>query len=379
MPRGLDALGIRQADGTTQWRSGYLQSIQQLDADGGLARYRLKLVPGVWLATQARRNRIFQNKPILQVIEEVLAPYAPYVRWQIDTGVDTLLAELAPRPMIVQYQESDYTFITRLMAEEGLGWSVAESSPSGELPDFSAGAAHALHLFANGDSFTQDPSSAADGGIRWHQAGSQEDSDALFDWRHTRSLRSNQTATLSWAWAHKRALVAVESSSSRPAHVPDLERFSDAHDGRQLTNSDAQRYARLQQTQIDSSQWQIGCASSVRSLAVHSRVGYISNKKSLADARLFVLANVDLETAHTTHAAHITTAAHRHRRFVFRQLGHHAIGRQHQARDRRCILQRNACDFGRIKHAHRHHVTVFAVARVVAKVAFAFQHFVDDN
>ena len=121
------ALGIRQADGHTTWRSGYIQTAQQLDADGGLARYRLTLVPGVWLATQARRNRVFQNKPILQVIEAVLAPYAPYVRWQLDTGVDTLLADLAPRPMIVQYRESDYALITRLMAEEGLGWSVAGS------------------------------------------------------------------------------------------------------------------------------------------------------------------------------------------------------------------------------------------------------------
>ena len=270
------ALGIRQADGSTQWRSGYIQKVQQLDADGGLARYRLSLVPGLWLATQARRNRIFQNKPILQVIEEVLAPYAPYVRWQIDTGVDTLLGELAPRPMIVQYQQSDYALITRLLAEEGLGWSVVESAASGEAPDFSAGAAHALHLFASGDSFTEDPNSAADGGIRWHQAGSQEETDALFDWRHTRSLRSNQTATLSWAWAHKRALVAVESSSSRPAHVPDLERFSDAHDSRQQSNSDAARYARMQQTHIDSSQWQIGCASSVRSLAVHSWFDFVN-------------------------------------------------------------------------------------------------------
>lgn len=264
------ALGIRQADGTTQWRSGYVLSILRLGADGGLARYRLKLVPGVWLATQARRNRVFQNKPILQVIEEVLAPYAPYVRWQIDTGVDTLLGDLAPRPMIVQYQESDYAFITRLSGEEGLGWGVTESSASGELPDFSMGAAHLWHIFANGDSFTQDTSSAADGGIRWHRAAAVEESDALFDWRHTRSLRRNQTATVSWVREQKRAVVAVEPSSSRPSHVPVLEFFREADDSRQLTNSDAAYYARMEQSHIDSSQWQIGCASSVRSLAVHS-------------------------------------------------------------------------------------------------------------
>jgi len=54
-------------------------------------------------------------------------------------------------------------------------------------------------------------------------------------------------------------------SSSRPAHVPTLEVFSDAA-----------HYARMQQTHIDSSQWQIGGASSVRSLAVHSWFDFVN-------------------------------------------------------------------------------------------------------
>ena len=94
--------------------------------------------------------------------------------------------------------------ITRLLAEEGLGWSGVEATASDATdaaPGFSAGAAHLWQIFASGDSFIEDPSSAADGGIRWHQAGSQKQSDALFDWRQSRTLRSNQTATLSWVAA----------------------------------------------------------------------------------------------------------------------------------------------------------------------------------
>ena len=198
------------------------------------------------------------------------------MRWRIDTGVDTRLNDLPSRPMIVQYQESDYAFITRLLGEEGLGWSGVEASAADETPDFSAGAAHFWQIFASGDSFTEDRSSAADGGIRWHRAASQEESDALFDWRQSRTLRRNQTATVSWPWAHKRAQTAVASSSARPAHVPVLEFFSDAHDSRQLSDSDAARYANMQQTHIDTSQWQIGCASSVRSLAPHSWFDFVN-------------------------------------------------------------------------------------------------------
>lgn len=95
-------------------------------------------------------------------------------------------------------------------------------------------------MFADAGGFTEDAVSAAGGGVRWHRAGAQEEPDAVFDWRQ-RSLRANQTATVSWAWQHKRAQTAVEPSSSRPPNVPVLERFADAHDSRQLAQDAAAR------------------------------------------------------------------------------------------------------------------------------------------
>src|SRR3569832_34265 len=82
--------------------------------------------------------------------------------------------------------------------------------------------------------------------------------------------------------------------------------------------------------------------------------------------------------AHAAHAAHVG-AAHRHGRLVFRQVGAHAVGGQHQAGDRRGVLQRGAGDLGGVEHAHRHHVAVLAGAGVVAEVAGAFEHLVDHD
>lgn len=45
------ALGIRQADRHTAWRSGYIQSVQQLNSDGGQRAIDTPWA-GVWLATQ---------------------------------------------------------------------------------------------------------------------------------------------------------------------------------------------------------------------------------------------------------------------------------------------------------------------------------------
>lgn len=282
------AIGIRLADGQTTWRSGYIQKAQALDVDGGFARYRLTLVPGIWLSTQARHNRVFQNKSILEVIEQVLVPYAPYVRFRYDTGVETSLNEISKRSMIVQYQESDYALITRLLAEEGLGWLHVESSmtetpafvqsketnqptadnttPSNESPSI---AAHAWLIFVNADHFEEDYSSQSSfggAGIRWHQSDSQEEQDTFTHWQQSRKIMPNQTSTVSWDWSAKRAVRASESSANKPENVPLIKQHLNAHDARQHSQADASRYANMHQRCLDSAQWQILAAGTVRSL-----------------------------------------------------------------------------------------------------------------
>src|SRR5471032_917491 len=83
---------------------------------------------------------------------------------------------------------------------------------------------------------------------------------------------------------------------------------------------------------------------------------------------------------HTAHAAHTThAAAHATGCFVVSGFGHHAVGGQHQAGDRRCVLQCRTGDLGWIHHAHFDHVAVGAVGGVVAVVAFAGQHRCNDD
>src|SRR5471032_6451 len=83
---------------------------------------------------------------------------------------------------------------------------------------------------------------------------------------------------------------------------------------------------------------------------------------------------------HTAHAAHTTHAAHTAAGcFVVSGFGHHAVGGQHQAGDRRCVLQCRTCDLGWIQHAHFDHVAVGAVGGVIAVVAFAGQNGCDDD
>ncbi|MFP5418502.1 MAG: contractile injection system protein, VgrG/Pvc8 family, partial [Gammaproteobacteria bacterium] len=44
------SFGTRLADGSTAWRSGFVQQAVDLGSDGGVGRYQLTLVPGIWYA-----------------------------------------------------------------------------------------------------------------------------------------------------------------------------------------------------------------------------------------------------------------------------------------------------------------------------------------
>jgi len=72
--------------------------------------------PALWLLTRATNCRIFQDHGALEIVKAVLAEYGGLVALK-----DSLLASTpAPRSYCVQYRESDFNFVCRLLEEEGI-------------------------------------------------------------------------------------------------------------------------------------------------------------------------------------------------------------------------------------------------------------------
>lgn len=82
-------------------------------------RYGLTLRPWVYLASLRRKQQIFHNKSVIEILDEVFAPYAglgaPAVEKQIS-------GSYAPLEYTVQYRESDLNFATRLMERFGISY-----------------------------------------------------------------------------------------------------------------------------------------------------------------------------------------------------------------------------------------------------------------
>jgi type VI secretion system secreted protein VgrG len=108
---------------------GLVSRIEQVGRNEDLSRYRLTLVPALWVLGLRQTSRIFQEKSIPDIIKKVLQ----------DAGIPSSEVELSvhgdhqPWEYCVQYRETDLAFISRLMEQEGIFYFFKHSSSGAVL------------------------------------------------------------------------------------------------------------------------------------------------------------------------------------------------------------------------------------------------------
>lgn len=105
------SVSIVLSNGQTRFFNGICSRIGQGTRDEDFTHYNLEVVPHFWLLTRQAQSRIFQQKSVPQILEEVLKGLT------IDMQVR---GTFHPRDYCVQYRETDFNFASRLMEEEGI-------------------------------------------------------------------------------------------------------------------------------------------------------------------------------------------------------------------------------------------------------------------
>jgi type VI secretion system secreted protein VgrG len=80
----------------------------------GFARFRATLRPWLWLLTRRGTSRVFQNMTALDIVKKVFGD-AGFSDFRVATR-----ATYATIEYLIQYNETDFDFITRLMSREGI-------------------------------------------------------------------------------------------------------------------------------------------------------------------------------------------------------------------------------------------------------------------
>lgn len=114
--------------------------IRQLPGDATAERYSLTLRPWLWWLTLASNNRVFQNLSSSEIVTSIFDEHG-FSDYQLQ-----LTGSYTPREYCVQYGETDFAFVSRLLEEEGIFWFFTH-----------ADGAHTLVLGDSNDAFPACP------------------------------------------------------------------------------------------------------------------------------------------------------------------------------------------------------------------------------
>ena len=153
-------------------RCGLITEVEALPSDGGFARYRLVVESPLALLAHRRTNRVFQDLSVPEIVGQIWDEHIadnPAIRAVLQVQF-VLRRRYAPRSYCIQQHESDFAFISRLLAEEGI--TFYWRSESGDTPKC---------IFVAFDD-PYDLPEAAQGKIRFHRADATETEDSLTEW-----------------------------------------------------------------------------------------------------------------------------------------------------------------------------------------------------
>ena len=182
--------------GTLFRTTGIITGAEQGQSDGALTLYKLRLEDATSLWHKRRNSRVFMNKSVRDVSEILFKEWqskSPLFAASLSLDLSGLTAELDTRPFIMQSNESDYDFLTRLWRSEGINWLIDEAEQ--HVP-------HAQHLIAAQKLRLIDDNNQFQAlkrrQIRFHRSSATEQQDSIISLTAQRNLQPTAVHIQRW-------------------------------------------------------------------------------------------------------------------------------------------------------------------------------------
>ncbi len=240
---------------------GHVTAVQLLGADGGLARYRLRIEPWVALLAQRTDAWVFQDMDVIDITEAVFADYqsqgALQPAWRIDVADRSAFAR---RSLCCQFNETDLAFLRRIWAEEGLfSWF----EHTGEAKNAASLGQHTLVIADHNGAFSPN----AQARIRYTQPGAVLKEDSITSWHASRRVGATRVALSSFDY---RSVSQIEASADADAgHEQPFELVHADQPGAYAFESpeQAERRTRIQLQGLEAVRKRFDARATVRTLA----------------------------------------------------------------------------------------------------------------
>ena len=252
-------LTLELHDGGKRYFHGIACSCRQVTGHGQFAGYRVSLRPWFWLLTRTSDCRIFQNKTVPDIIKQVFRDLG------FSDFEDSLSGSYREWEYCVQYRETSFDFVSRLMEQEGIYYYFRHEK--------------ARHVLVLADAYGAHSTVADYASVPFYPPDRQmRERDHFYDWQLAREVQPGSLELNDYDFQRPRASLEVRSSVSRSHSNGDHPLYD--YPGEYVQSNDGEHYAR---TRIE---------------AIHSqfeRVQLRGRARGLGSGHLFKLTGYDRE------------------------------------------------------------------------------------
>ncbi|ANI63304.1 type VI secretion system tip protein VgrG [Pseudomonas sp. B21-017] len=220
---------------------------------GQFASYQVTLRPWLWLLTRTSDCRIFQNLTIPQIIKQVFRDLG------FSDFEDTLSRPYREWEYCVQYRETSFDFVSRLMEQEGIYYFFRHEQGRHVLVLADAYGAH-----ANVPGYASVP--------YYPKNEQQRERDHIYDWHLAQQVQPGSLELNDYDFQRPGARIDVRSAMPRPHTAGDYPLYD--YPGTYVQSEDGEHYAR---TRIEALQ------------TLHEQVELAGNARGLGSGHLFSL------------------------------------------------------------------------------------------
>jgi type VI secretion system secreted protein VgrG len=231
-------VNLETTDGDTRHFNGLVARLDYVGTDRGTSTYHLVLRPWLWFLTRNADCRIFQNMTVPDIIKEVFTD-----RGFEDFDMSALTTDsYKPHEYVVQYRESDFSFVTRLMEREGIYYYFQHDSGKHTLVLVDSCVSHQAPSMADGSTSFTLPLRPEDR----HRDATME---YVSDWRLVNAVEPGKYSLADYDFTKSRArLLSSRADPAGHAH-DDLEVYDYPGGYTERDAGDAYALLRLQERQ----------------------------------------------------------------------------------------------------------------------------------
>jgi len=214
---------LTRPGGEERYFNGYVSEFSQDVQAGRMATYRATVVPWLWFLTRTADCRIFQEKKVPDIIKEVFRDYG------FSDFDDRLTGSYRTWEYCVQYRETAFHFVSRLMEQEGIYYFFEHENGK-----------HTLVL-ADSASAHQDCPDASEIEYRPAEQGLQ-DRECLFAWSIEKAVKPGTYKLNDFDFKNPKKNLLTQGQIQRSHGGASYEVFD--HPGEYVEYGDGEQYAR---------------------------------------------------------------------------------------------------------------------------------------